>query len=119
MADALHRELIEEHGGAHGIRDDGLVDSALARPRNRFGYEGASDLADLAAAYGYGLTRNHGYVDGNKRVGLAAMLVFLSINRHTLDATEVDEVKVMLQVAEGAITEEELAEWVRSHLVAI
>lgn len=116
VVDALQRELIAEHGGLHGVRDDGLVESAISRPRNRWAYGAGADLADLAAAYGFGLARNHGYVDGNKRIGLAAMHVFAWINGFEIDAEEVEEVAIMLRVADGSLTEEELTAWVRTQL---
>jgi death-on-curing protein len=112
VVDAIQRELIAEHGGLHGIRDEGLVDSALSKPRN----EPDADLADLAASYGFGLARNHAYLDGNKRIALAAMHVFTRRNRFAIAVSEVEEVAIMLQLAEGALTEAELAAWVREHL---
>ncbi len=118
MLDAVHRELIQEHGGAYGVRDEHLIESALARPRNRFAYEQDVDLADLVAAYGFGLTKNHGYVDGNKRIGLAAMHVFARLNGTRLQVGEPEEVAVMLQVADGSLSESQLAAWVRQHFAA-
>jgi death-on-curing protein len=79
LLDQMHAELIREHGGSPGIRDANLVESALARPQNKWAY-GEEDIVKLAAAYGYGLARNHGYVDGNKRIGFMAMFVFLYQN---------------------------------------
>src|SRR4051794_39629117 len=92
MIDTMHSELLLEHGGAPGARDGGeaLIESALARPRNRFAYESASDLADLAAAYLFGLAKNHGYIDGNKRIGFAAAATFLLLNGLRLNASEAD-----------------------------
>jgi len=116
VVDAIQRELIAEHGGLHGIRDEGLVDSALSKPRNRWAYEPDADLADLAASYGFGLARNHAYLDGNKRIALAAMHVFTRRNRFAIAVSEVEEVAVMLQLAEGSLAEVELAAWVREHL---
>lgn len=115
--DAMHRELIAEHGGLYGVRDEGLIESALSRPLNRWHYEGAGvDLADLAAAYGFGLARNHGYLDGNKRIALAAIHMFAWINGHEVVVEEPDEVAVMLDVASGRLEEAELAAWIRGHL---
>lgn len=118
--DAVHAELIDEHGGAHGVRDGGLIESALSRPLNRFAYaEGAVDLGTLAAAYAYGLVKNHGYVDGNKRVGLAAMLIFLRINGHRLRLTEVEAVTVIEEIASGDVTEEQLAWLIRGRMAPV
>ena len=99
------------------MRDDGALESALARATNRWHYGEAVDLAALAAAYGFGLARNHGYTDGNKRVGFVAMAVFLELNGCRLEAPEGEVVTTMLGVAAGRTSEEELAEWVREHLV--
>lgn len=118
LVDAIHRELIEEHGGLYGVRDDGMIESALGRPRNRWAYEGPeADLAGLAAAYGFGLARNHGYADGNKRIALAAIHMFAWINGFELVADEPDEVGVMINVASGEMTEDSLAGWIRPLLV--
>lgn len=116
MVDAIQRELIAEHGGLHGTRDDGLIDSALSKPRNRWAYDPGSDLAALAAAYGFGLARNLGYIDGNKRIALAVMHVFARLNGFELVAEEVEEVSLMLGVAEGTTPEVELADWLRGRL---
>jgi len=116
VVDAIHRELIAEHGGLHGVRDDGLVESALWKARNQWAYGNDVDLADLAAAYGFGLARNHGYLDGNKRIALAAMHVFARLNRYSLAVEEVEEVAVMLDVAAGSLSEAALATWAREHL---
>jgi death-on-curing protein len=93
-----------------------MIGSALARPRQKWSYEPESDLAALAAAYGYGLARNHGFVDGNKRVALMAIYVFLLINKFELDADEPQAVDVLVGVANGSISEDQLAGWIREHL---
>ena len=113
MVDTIHAELVEEHGGLGGVRDDDLIESALARPVNRYQYEPSSDLADLAAAYLYGLVKNHGYVDGNKRVGFAAAATFLIVNGRELTASEPEAYDMVIGVAGGTVSEEDLAEWVR------
>lgn len=113
IVDAVHDRLVRQHGGSFGVRDGGLIDSALARAENRRHYGGGSDLFDLAAAYGYGLAKNHGYVDGNKRVALMAMYVFLGWNGWLLDAPEPEAVVTMEGVAAGSVSEEELARWLR------
>lgn len=117
--DAIHFQQLQRFGGRYGIRDTGAIDSALARPRNQWAYQDERDLAALAAAYGFGLTRGHGYVDGNKRVGFVAMAVFLDINGWSLEAPEPEVVQMMLAVASGTLPESELAAWVRGHLQAL
>lgn len=114
--DAIHFQQLQRFGGRFGIVDSGAIDSALARPRNQWAYQAEADIASLAAAYGYGLTRGHGYVDGNKRVGFVAMAVFLDINGWLLEAPEPEVVQIMVAVASGELAETELATWVRSHL---
>lgn len=101
------------------MRDSGLVESALARPRQRWVYQPDADLPALAAAYGYGLARNHGYVDGNKRIAFVAMGVFLDVNGWEIAAPEPEVVAVMLEVAAGERGEEELAEWLRRSTVPL
>lgn len=117
ILDTIHSELIREHGGAGGVRAGGgdLIESALARPRQRRAYHPEADLAELAAAYLFGLTKNHGYVDGNKRVGFAAAATFLLLNGVRLTASEPDAYDVVMGIAESRYTEEETAAWIRAH----
>ena len=115
MVVALHQESLALFGGHGGVRDEGLLESALARPRNLLGYEPDADLIRLAAAYGFGLTRNHPFMDGNKRVSVLAMAVFLAINGMDFDPDEVDEVRTILALAAGEIGEEGLAAWIRAN----
>lgn len=116
--DAVHEQLIDEHGGSHGVRDVALIESALARPQNRFFYAAAEcDLAELAAAYGYGLVKNHGYIDGNKRAGFAALLIFLVRNGFRLVVGSGEAVRVIEGVAAGGISEEQLADWIRERMM--
>lgn len=110
---AIHFDLLLGHGGIYGVRDEGLLESALDRARNRWLYEPESDLAALAAAYGFGLTTNHPFADGNKRVALMAMYVFLAVNGRRLVAPEAEAALVVLDVARGRLGEAELAAWVR------
>jgi len=110
----VHDEQLAEHGGAVGVRDEGLFESALARPRH-LAHDGQPDLADLAAAYGFGLARNHPFVDGNKRTAFVAMELFLDRNGHALVADDVECVLVMLAVAEGKLDEAGFADWIRRH----
>lgn len=117
--DALHFQQLKRFGGAYGVRDDGAVESALARPRNRLAHDDASDLAALAAEYGFGLARNHGYTDGNKRVAFLVMAVFLELNGLRLEAPETDVVRTIIGLAAGDINEPALADWLRSHVTAL
>lgn len=114
--DALHFQQLQRFGGLHGIRDEGAIESALARPRNQWEYSEERDVATLAAAYGYGLTRSHGYSDGNKRVGFMAMAVFLDLRGFSLEAPEPEIVRIMLAAASGELQAHDLADWVRQHL---
>ncbi|HSB72484.1 MAG TPA: type II toxin-antitoxin system death-on-curing family toxin [Candidatus Methylomirabilis sp.] len=119
IVDAVHLDQLREHGGLPGTRDENALESALARPRNKWAYESTQDLAELAAAYGYGLVSNHPYRDGNKRIAFLTMVIFLGLNGSDLDAPETDVVTMMLAAAEKRCSEAELAAWVRSHVVAL
>jgi death on curing protein len=110
----LHDESLAEHGGAPGLRDQGLFESALARPLNLAAY-GEPDVFQLAAAYGVGLAKNHPFVDGNKRVAFLAVGLFLALNGHRLVAAQADATLTMLDVAAGTLDEEGLASWLRRH----
>jgi death-on-curing protein len=112
---AVHEEQLAEHGGASGTRDEGLFESALARPRNLAAY-GSPDAAALAAAYGWGLARNHPFVDGNKRTAFVATELFLALNGHDLVASDEDCVLTMLSVAAGTLDEDLFAQWLRDHV---
>jgi death on curing protein len=111
---AAHDEQLAEHGGSPGIRDAGLLDSALARPLNRAAY-GKPDAAELAAAYAYGLATNHPFVDGNKRVAFIALELFLALNGYRLAIDDVSCAMCMLAVAAGTMKETALADWIRRH----
>jgi death on curing protein len=111
----LHEESLAAFGGARGLRDEGLLDSALARPLNVQAYNPDSTLADLAASYGFGLTKNHAFVDGNKRAGFLSIGLFLSINGHKLIAGQVDAIRTMLAVAAGELDEANLAQWIKAN----
>jgi death-on-curing protein len=111
----LHDESLAEHGGASGLRDEGLLDSALARPLNIALYE-TPDVAGLAAAYGVGLAKNHPFVDGNKRAAFLAVGLFLARNGYRLDASQVEAPLTMLGVAGGEISEAAFAGWLRDHI---
>jgi death on curing protein len=111
----LHRESLRQFGGADGVRDEGLLDSALARPLNRYAYEQERDLCRLAAAYAKGIAQNHPFVDGNKRAALAAAGVFLMLNGLELTAPPSMATVAMLDLAAGDLPEEEFAAWLRDH----
>ena len=110
----LHAESLAEHGGSPGIRDEGLLDSALARPHNLLAY-GAPYLAALAASYGAGVARNHPFIDGNKRAALLCIGLFLHLNGWRLSASQADTTRTMLALAAGDLTEDALADWLRRH----
>lgn len=110
---AIHDEQLAEHGGAVGIRDSGLLESALDRPRNLAAY-GTPDHADLAAAYAYGIARNHALVDGNKRTAFVAAELFLALNGWELAAEDTDCVLTMLALAAGELDEDAVATWIRT-----
>ena len=111
---AVHEEQLAEHGGASGTRDMGLFESALTRAENLAHY-GAHDVADLAAAYGCGIARNHPFIDGNKRTAFVAVELFLLLNDHELQAEDADCVLTMLAVAAGTLDEAAFAQWLREH----
>ncbi|MGH7573150.1 MAG: type II toxin-antitoxin system death-on-curing family toxin [Gemmatimonadota bacterium] len=114
----LHADQIRQHGGAAGLRDRGLLESALAPPRDRWHYDAEADLPTLAAAYGAGVARNHPFVDGNKRTAFQTMYLFLGLNGFRIVADEPEVVKVMTEVGAGSVKEDELAEWLRTHTEA-
>jgi death-on-curing protein len=113
----LHEESLAEFGGARGIADEGLLDSALARALNTYAYCPESTIADLAASCAYGLARNHPFLDGNKRVAFLSIGVFLAINGHRLVADQVDAIRTMLAVAAGEMDERGLAAWIAKNSV--
>jgi death on curing protein len=114
---AMHAELIAEHGGVEGIRDPGLLSSALARPKNRRAYGRSSSIFDLAAVYGTAMVRNHPFVDGNKRVALMVMYAFLEMNGHRLEAPEAETAGIMLGLAAGNVDERTLSVWLKQYSV--
>ncbi len=116
VVDTIHADQLRQHGGLAGVRDENILESALARPRHKWEYDPRSDLAVLAAAYAFGLVRNHPYRDGNKRIGFLALTTFLGINGCELDTTDADVVTTMLALADGSLTEVRLTRWVRDHL---
>jgi death on curing protein len=117
VAQAAHREQLAEHGGGEGVRDGRLLDSAMARPQNLLAY-GEPDAAALAAAYAFGIARNHPFIDGNKRTAAVVSETFLVLNGYSLGATDAELVVAFLALAAGDLSEEELADWFRLHLSA-
>jgi death-on-curing protein len=119
LAEALHHDQLRTYGGRYGVRDENLLGSALARPQQRWAYEEDADLFDLAAAYAFGIAKNHPFVDGNKRTAFAVMTLFLALNGRPLRAEEPDAIVTMLAVAAGELGEPELAAWCRQRGVAV
>ena len=115
VALAAHAEQLAEHGGGDGIRDAGMLDSAMARPQNLAQY-GDPDAAALAAAYAFGIARNHPFIDGNKRTAAVVSETFLMLNGYALGATDAELVVAFVALAAGELSEDELADWFRQHL---
>jgi death-on-curing protein len=113
---AIHESQLSEHGGAAGVRDEGLLASALARPRNLEAYGEDVDAAALAASYAFGIARNHPFFDGNKRTAFVVMELFLNLNGWYLEASDAVCISMMQTLAAGSLSEEMLAKWLRGHL---
>ncbi len=112
---AMHNRQIAEHGGSAGTRDEGLLQSALARPENLFAYGGDEvDLAALAASYAFGIAKNHPFLDGNKRTALVVSVTFLNLNGYDFDGEPTETYSMFLGLADGTVSEDELAEWLRT-----
>lgn len=116
VVDAIHRDQVREHGGLPGVRDENLLESALARARQKWVNGSQRDMAVLTAAYGFGIARNHPYRDGNKRIAFLAMATFLGANGYDIDATDAEVVTVMVALAAGHLSEERLSRWIRDHM---
>jgi death on curing protein len=112
---AMHARQLAEHGGGAGVRDDGLLETTLQSPENKVLY-GDPDVADIAAAYAYGIARSHPFIDGNKRTALVASRTFLLYNGYQITASKEDRLKTFLSLAAGPLSEDDLAAWFRSHL---
>ena len=112
----LHAESLAEHGGLAGLRDEGSLDASLARPLHIHAYEPKADLATLAAAYCFGMVRNHPFSDGNKRAGFLALGLFLALNGFALSVDQAEAAETILGVAAGDLSEKSLAEWIRKHM---
>lgn len=113
---ALHLRQLAEHGGQSGVRDEGLLESALERPRNQYNYNPEADLAQMAASYAFGIARNHPFLDGNKRTALVTCLLFLEENGERFEAKPEDLYKIFYDLGAGKIEEDHLAQWIRDHL---
>ena len=111
---AVQEMLLAEHGGAAGLRDEGMLDSALGRPENLFAY-GKPTVFELAASYAFGLAKNHPFIDGNKRIGFATGIIFLELNGYVFTATEVDAVLKTLALAASKMTEAAYASWIKAN----
>lgn len=114
MIVAIHDEQLAIHGGASGLRDKGMLESALDRPKNKWSYENA-DLAELAAAYAFGIARNHPFVDGNKRTSLLALYTFLGVNGIDFVVPEAEAAAMILSLAAGEVSEQSLTRWIRDN----
>lgn len=112
----LHEESLAQFGGPRGVRDEGLLDSALNRPVFKWRFGETRELSDLAAAYGFGIAKNHPFVDGNKRAAFLALGLFLALNGKPLRADPVDAIHIILGLAAGDISEQQLAHWVAIHI---
>jgi len=116
---AIHEAQLAEHGGIAGIRDEGLLSSALARPQNLEAYGDDPDVAALAAAYAFGIARNHPFLDGNKRTAFVVMELFVNLNGRSLEADDTDCIATMMALAAGDLSEKTLAKWLREHIVKL
>ena len=119
VLDVVHLDQLKEHGGLPGVREENTLEAVLARPQQRWHYEPTSDLATLAAAYGWGLVTSHPYRDGNKRIAFLAMAIFVGLNGYEIEATQEDVVTTMLAAAAGQLTEPQVADWVRARLITL
>ena len=116
---SIHEEQLSEHGGLEGVRDMSAVQSALARPRTLANYEDCKDVARLAAAYTFGIAKNHGFADGNKRTALVVADLFLMLNGYELTSSPSENVLTILGVADGSVSEEELAAWMQKNIQSL
>ena len=116
---AIHRRQLSEHGGLDGIRDEGMLESALGRPTNKYSYESPKpSLAQLAAAYAFGIAKNHPFIDGNKRTAFVVCELFLRLNKQGLEASAEGKYIIFLSLADGTLSEEALAQWIAEHLIS-
>src|SRR6185436_14790170 len=115
VVDAIHNDQLREHGGLAGVRDENILESALARAQQKWHHAELTDVPALAAAYAFGLVKNHPYRDGNKRIGFLAMVTFLGLNGYDFSATDAEVVAEILALADGTVSEEAFASWIREH----
>ena len=116
---AIHRRQLSEHSGLDGIRDQGMLESALGRPTNKYSYESPKpSLAQLAAAYAFGIANNHPFIDGNKRTAFVVCELFLRLNKQGLEASAEEKYIIFLSLADGTLSEEALAQWIAEHLIS-
>ena len=116
---AIHRRQLSEHGGLDGIRDQGMLESALGRPTNKYSYESPKpSLAQLAAAYAFGIAKNHPFIDGNKRTAFVVCELFLRLNKQGIEASAEGKYIIFLSLADGTLSEEALAQWIAEHLIS-
>lgn len=115
---AIHRRQLAEHGGIDGIRDEGLLESALFRPKNKYSY-GKPNIFELAAAYGYGIAKNHPFIDGNKRTSYVVTRTFLKVNSYDLLTSAIEKYQTWIRLADSKINEAELADWIESKSLKI
>jgi len=115
VVDAIHNDQLREHGGLPGVRDENVLESALARPKQKWHYADETDVPRLAAAYAFGLVKNHPYRDGNKRIGFLTMVTFLGMHGYELEAADAEVVTEFLALAAGSVSEEALADWIVQH----
>jgi death-on-curing protein len=119
IVESVHSKLLSEHGGPEGVRDGGLLSSALARPKQKFAYDSNASIFSLAAAYSFGLANNHPFVDGNKRTAFATGVVFLELNGYIFNANEVEAAITFEKIATGEIDEDELTSWFDKHCAEV
>ena len=119
MIEMLHTQQIERFGGSHGLRDAGLLESAVMRAENKVNYDDDATVASVAASLGWGLIKNHAFIDGNKRVGIAALVTFLTLNGHQLTCSTKEETLMVIRVAASEMTEEEWTAWVERNVIPI
>ena len=112
---AIHNDQLREHGGLLGVRDENVLESALARPQQAWSYEQASDVPSLAAHYAFGLVKNHPYRDGNQRIGFLALVTFLGMNGYDFAASDADVVTTVVALADGRVSEAQLAAWIAAN----
>lgn len=119
MIEMLHAQQINRFGGSHGLRDAGLLESAVMRAENKVNYEEHATVASVAASLGWGLIKNHAFIDGNKRIGIAALITFLTLNGHELTCSTEEETAMVIRAAASEITEDDWSNWVKQNVAPI